>query len=143
MIKQLLIAGITLLIAATAQAESVREASVPDAVKNTFTSLHPNTHRYRWETEDGNYDVGFEDGETRGSLVIAPGGKLLETGIEIPASALPQAAVDYLVKTTSGSSVKVAGKIVDNTGRTTYEAEAKEVTCIFDDKGKFLRTEED
>jgi hypothetical protein len=50
--------------AITANAQKMKEADVPPAVKATFTKAYPNTKAGSWEKENGNYEAEFDLNKT-------------------------------------------------------------------------------
>ena len=127
------------IVAATfsANAQKVKEAEVPSAVKAKQTSLYPNAKVERWEKEDGNFEAEFDNGKVESSTLFDASGKLLETETEIAVSAFPAGVSEYVTKNYAGQKIKEASKI-DANGTITYEAEVKEGDLIFDSNGKFL-----
>ena len=129
------------IVAATfsANAQKVKEAEVPSAVKAKQTSLYPNAKVEGWGKEDGNYEAEFDNGKVETSTLFDASGNLLETETEISASTFPNGVADYVSKNYPGQKIKEASKIVDAKNVTTFEAEVKEGDLIFDDKGNFIK----
>jgi len=126
-----------------ANAQKVSDKEVPAAVKSALQKSHPNAKGLKWEKEKGNYEAGFEVGETDYSVLIDASGKILETEVEIKIDELPANAKAYVAKHYAGQKIKEAAKITDSKGVVTYEAEVKGKDLIFDNTGKFLKEVKD
>lgn len=130
-----------------AEAQEMKSADVPVAVKSAFEKLYPNVNDVDWEKEDANYEAGFEVNKNETSVVFDANGNLLETEVEIKTSELPQGVTDYVTKNHAGAKITEAAKITDADGTVTYEAEVGKSDLIFDANGKFIKevkeTEED
>lgn len=120
-------------------AQKISEDKVPAAVKAKFKSLYPAAKEVKWEMEKADYEAGFEVGKTETSVVIDAQGNLKETETEIAVSALPKAATEYIAKNHAGANIAEAAKIVDASGKVTYEAEVNKKDIVFDEKGNFLK----
>jgi hypothetical protein len=134
------------LSAGAMQAQKLKEADVPAAVKESFKKEFPDAKAKEWEKEDGNYEAEFDMNKTETSAVFSAGGKLLETEQEMAVNTLPKSIADYVSKNHAGYKISEASKITEaGTGKISYEAEIKkgkeEWDLIFDDKGDFLRKE--
>ncbi len=126
-----------------ANAQKVSDKEVPAAVKSALQKSHPKAKDLKWEKEKGNYEAGFEVGETDYSVLIDASGKILETEVEIKIDELPANAKAYVAKHYAGQKIKEAAKITDSKGVVTYEAEVKGKDLIFDNTGKFLKEVKD
>lgn len=135
----------TLMIAALctttlfATAQKLSEDKVPAPVKAKFKTLYPAMKEVKWEMEKADYEAGFEVNKTETSVVIDAQGNLKETETEIAVSALPKAAADYIAKNHPGAKIAEAAKIVDASGKVTYEAEVNKKDLVFNEKGNFLK----
>ena len=110
-------------IAITANAQKMKEADVPAAVKGAFTKAYPNTKAGGWEKENGNFEAAFELNKVEMSVLIDPSGNITETESEIKVSELSKTITDYCAKNYPGKKIAEASKIVDAKGVATYEAE--------------------
>lgn len=126
-----------------ANAQKVSDKEVPAAVRSALQKSHPNAKGLKWEKEKGNYEAGFEVGETDYSVLIDASGKILETEVEIKIDELPANAKAYVAKHYAEQKIKEAAKITDSKGVVTYEAEVKGKDLIFDNTGKFLKEVKD
>lgn len=125
-------------IAISANAQEVKEKDVPPVIKDAFMKAHPNAKVDKWEKEGNNYEVEFTDNKTESSVDLGPNGQILETESEITVAQLPKAVSDYCTKNMPGKKIKEASKIVDASGKISYEAEVDEADYIFDSNGTFL-----
>lgn len=126
-------------LGATAQAQKVKEANVPAAVKEAFTKMYPSANHVEWEMEGTNYEAEFDNNKTETSVEFTSTGNLVFTEVEIQTSELPAAALTYLNTNCAGKKVKEATKITDAAGVMTYEAEVDGADYIFDTNGQFLK----
>jgi hypothetical protein len=127
---------------AVASAQKLPASKVPSAVKTAFAKQYPST-AVKWEKENGAYEAGFKQAGHEMSVNYSAKGEVLETETEIPISALPATAQEYLKKNYPGQKLKGAAKIVKSDGSATYEAEFKGTDVLFDEQGKFLKKEKD
>jgi len=124
-----------------ANAQTVKEAAVPSAVKDALKKAYPTAKVEKWEKEDANYEAEIKVGKVESSLLYDAAGKLLETEVEISVSELPKAVTEYINKNMPGKKTKEASKITDVNGKVSYEAEVDEADYMFDDQGNFLKKE--
>lgn len=124
-------------------AQKLKDADVPAAVKESVKKNYPTAKVEKWEKEDANYEAELEMNKTEMSVLLDASGKVLETEVEIKTSELPQAITDYITKNMKDKKIKEASKITDASGKVTYEAEVNDVDYIFDDAGKLLKKEQD
>jgi hypothetical protein len=118
--------------------------SVPKAVKAAFAQKYPNVKGVNWEKEKGNYEANW-GGKSHedSSALFAPSGQFIEIAKAIPASQLPASALDYVKTHYKGSSIKEAALITDAKGKISYEAEVNDKDVVFDEHGKFIKTEKE
>lgn len=124
-------------------AQKIKEADVPAAVKDGFKKSFPNAKANDWEKEDANFEVEFDHNKVETSALFDATGKLLETEVEIGASTLPGAIVEYCNKNMAGKKIKEASKITKADGTVMYEAEVEGADYLFDSNGKFVKKEVD
>jgi hypothetical protein len=112
--------------------------AVPTSVKQGFTRQYPGLTP-RWEKEDGNYEASFHRNGRSMSVVMSPGGTILETETDIKVSELPTEALFYLKTHYKGHTIKEASKIEKRGGEINYEAMVKGSDVMFNVNGKYLR----
>lgn len=130
-------------ISITANAQKMKEADVPAAVKTAFTKQYPAVKDAKWELENGKYEAGFDLNKVETSLLIDATGNIIETESEIKVSELSKTITDYCAKNYAGKAIKEASKIVDSKGVVTYEAEINKVDVLFTADGKFIKESKD
>ena len=140
--KKILVAGL-LLASVSVSAQKIDASKVPAAVRATFGKNFAGVKDAKWEKENGNYEANFQQNGNKMSAAFDQGGTWLETENAIEISALPAAATAYLAKTYKGEKVKEAAKLKMAIGETHYEAEVKGTDVIFDENGKFIKTQKD
>lgn len=133
--KKVMLMAVIGFTVSCANAQKLKEADVPAAVKEGFKKQYPNAKVEGWEKEGANYEAEFDLNKTETSVVFDASGKLLETETEIAESALPKAVLDQISKTMPGKKVKEAAKIVDASGKVKYEAEIEKKDYLFEENG--------
>ena len=123
----------------TANAQKMKEADVPAAVKGAFTKAYPNTKAGSWVKENGNFEAEFDFNKAEMSVLIDPSGNITETESEIKMSELPKAVTDYCAKNFAGKKITEVSKIVDAKGVVTFEAEINKMDEIFSADGTFIK----
>lgn len=124
-----------------AYAQRVKDANVPQAVKDALQKMYPNAKVSEWEMEDGNYEAEFDNNKVETSVVFTPAGLHVMTEVEIPATQLPQGVHDYVKTNLGGKKITEACKMTSAAGVVTYEAEVGGKDYIFDANGNYLSTE--
>lgn len=139
--KNLVILLAAVMTVSCTNTQKLKDKDVPEVVKSALQKAYPAAKEIKWEKENGNFEAGFELGETEAdySLVIDNSGNILETEIEIKAEELLAKVRDYVAKNYAGQKIKEAAKITDSKGVVTYEAELKDKDLIFDSNGNFIR----
>jgi hypothetical protein len=134
----LLTASLTLLIAMATTAQKMKSADVPEAVKNALLKRYPSATNVTWEKEKGNFEANW-GGKSKedNSVVFTPDGTFVERVLAIPIADLPIGVVTYVKAHYPGSKITEAGKIIDASGKISYEAEVKGKDLIFDQEGNF------
>jgi len=143
----------TVIITVNINAQNLKEADVPAAVKESFKNHYPSVKKADWEKENGNYEAEFsrkhvysENGKTKKenietSVLYDATGKLIQTEVEISISQLPKAVSEYVAKNLNGKKISEAAKITDAAGLVSFEAEIGEADYIFDANGNFIKKE--
>lgn len=129
----------SMLIVSCANAQKIKEAEVPTAVKEGFKKHFASVKAEGWEKEGANFEAEFDLNKVETSALFDPNGNLLETESEIAVAALPNTVTEYLVKNYKGEKVKEAAKITEANGKVKYEAEIKGKDILFDESGNLLK----
>ena len=139
--KQILVV-IAVALALQAQAQDVKSANVPAAVKQAFAKQFPSAKATKWEKEDANYEAEFRLGKAETSAVFAPDGAYLEMEQEMKINTLPALAQAYIKNTYGGYEIEEAAKITKADGTVLYEAEMEKgkesFDAMFDAEGRFV-----
>lgn len=152
--KNLIIIIFLILGIGSANAQKLKEADVPTAVKESFKKNYPDAKVQKWEKENGNYEAEYEtvrvpmDGKGKKTeieycVVMDATGNVIETEMEIEVSALPKAVTDYVNKNMPGKKIKEASQITTAEGLNNYEVEIDGTDYIFDADGKLIKKEDD
>ncbi len=115
---------------------------VPAEVKTAISKKYPEASKVTWEKEKGNYEAnwGGKSGEEN-SVQFTPTGIFIEMVKAIPVTQLPSPILSYVKEHYKGAKITEAGRITNDTGKITYEAEVNGKDIIFDEKGIFLKVE--
>lgn len=136
--KKLLFICIAAAFTSCADAQKLKEADVPAAVKTTFEKQYPGA-KAEWEKEGTNYEAEFDYNKEEMSVVIDAAGNIIETEVVIDKGKLPAAVLTYVQSHYAGKDIKEAAKITDAKGTVTYEAEIKGMDLLFDSTGTFIK----
>lgn len=136
--KLLVVTGVLIVFAITANAQKIDAAKVPASVKEAFNKLYPSTTP-KWEKEDGKYEASFKMSGNDASATFASDGKLEESELGMKTTDLPASILTYIGEHYKGKKIKEAAKITLANGTVQYEAEVDGKDLIFDAAGKFLK----
>jgi hypothetical protein len=128
-------------VAFTVNAQKLKPAQVPAAVKSAFEKKYAGAKEVKWEKEGAtDYEVNFELNKQEMSAVFTPSGAFEESEVEVKANQIPAAATGYLASHYKGKKVKEYAKITKANGEVNYEAEVSGVgDVLFDSNGKFIK----
>ena len=135
----LCILGIMTVSISAGFAQKIKDADVPQVVKNSFTKSFPG-QTAKWEKEKENFEAGFKSGGRNMSATFQPNGNFIESETDIKELELPPAALNYIKDNYKGKKIKESAKITSAAGVVTFEAEIDGKDIIFDSNGKFLKT---
>lgn len=136
--KILLAVTVFIVVAVIAQ-----KSDAPIAAKTAFAKAYPNASKVKWEKEDGNYEVSFDDKGNEMSVIYNTKGVLQESEYELKVSELPAAVASYMKEHYKGITVKGAAKITKSDGSINYEAAIKGKDVLFDANGRFIKEAKD
>ncbi len=144
--KTLLVLLATTFSIGFAQAQKMKEAEVPAAIKEGLKKEFPDAKAKEWAKEGDTYEAEFIWKKAETSATFSTAGKLMETETEIKIEELPKAVYEYVQKNHADHKITEASKIVEaGTGKVSFEAEIskgkEEMDLIFDDKGNYLKKE--
>ncbi|MBW3127153.1 PepSY-like domain-containing protein [Hymenobacter profundi] len=121
--KKTLFSALLTVLAWGAQAQMLKPAQVPAAVRATFKAKFPLVKTNSWEKEGDKYEAGFKQNGVTMSAIITPTGALVETESDISPAKLPAAVRARLARDYKAYQVTEAAVLVSASGATTYEAE--------------------
>jgi len=124
-------------------ANSEEKIAVPEPVKAKFASMYPKAENAKWEMEDGNYEVTFNEEKIETSVIMSVDGNIVQTEKDIDVALLPQPIHDYVMTQLGGKKISSVAKIMNSTGVVSYEAEIGETDYLFDAMGQFTGKEEE
>lgn len=136
--NKFLLLGTLLFFAFQLEAQSLKEKEIPTSVTSKVSSLYPQASKMTWEQVDGLYEAEFVSNQVETTLLLSSDGRLLLTETAMDPSALPGKIKEYVASHHLSSAISEASKIVDVTGRVTYEVEADDLEYVFDAKGQFV-----
>ncbi|MDF2453132.1 MAG: hypothetical protein K0S26_2636 [Bacteroidota bacterium] len=126
-----------------ANAQISIETKIPSKVREAFTKRYPDVKNEKWAKEGGNYEAEFVVNKTESSAIYDSDGNFIESVVELKASELPKAVIDYVATNLNGKKIKEAGKITDAAGKISYKAEVGREDYIFDSDCSFVRKDDE
>lgn len=141
--KKLILIASSLCMINTAKAQDLKEAQVPELVKQSFSKVYPNIKVDAWEKEAANYEAEFHLNKVESSALFSEHGNFIELEQEIVLTDLPKAAIDYCHLNYKKYKLNEAAIITDVYKKATYEIELKKgkekFDLLFDEKGNFIK----
>lgn len=130
-----------------ANAQKLKSAEVPDAVKASFKQKFDKAKDVKWSKEnEKEYEAEFEVGEKEQSATFDSSGKWLGTETEIEKSDLPAPVKSALNKEFAGFTIEEAEKGESPENPSFYEVELKNGKIKYEvqlsNEGKVLKKEE-
>lgn len=141
--NKLILISAVLFCTLRTEAQSIKERDVPPAVMTSFSALHPNASKVKWENEDGMYEGSFLTDKKETSLLFSRDGVLVQTENEIALAELPAGIVEYVSKQHPGATIEEASKLTDIYGVVNYEVEVADVDFLFSSTGQFISQEKE
>lgn len=141
--NKLILISAVLFCTLRAEAQSIKERDVPPAVMTSFSALHPNASKVKWENEDGMYEGSFLTDKKETSLLFSRDGILVQTENEITLVDLPAGVVDYVSKQYPSAKIEEATKVTDIYGIVNYEVEVADIDLLFSNTGQFISQEKE
>lgn len=138
--NEILLICLSISLTITAQGQSLKASQVSQEAKAALAKKYPQANHVKWEKENGNFEAnwGGASGEDN-SIQFSPSGNFVGMELAIKVNELPSSILGYVKTHYPGYAIKVAGKITDDQGKLTFEAEVKGKDLIFDSQGKYLR----
>lgn len=124
-------------------AQRLTYSKAPDAVRIAFSKQFPGINDPRWEVEGDDYEAHFRHDGQVVSALFDKSGTWKETERKISIKSLPADAKLYIEKNYSGRNARTAAVIKLPGGATNYIAHINYSDLVFDNNGKYLRTEKD
>ena len=137
--KKILLA-VSLFVSATTIAQKSQSTQ---QAKAAFAKAYPSVTNAKWEKENGNYEVSFEQNGIKKSVIYNAQGSLQESEVELKVSDLPAPISNYMTEHYKNIVVKSAAKITKADGSINYEAAIKGKDVLFDANGKFIKEAKD
>ena len=113
---------------------------VPLAVTAAFKKAQPSVKDVDWSKDGNDFEASYEVNKKNMSLTYSILGNLVETEVQIVASALPAPVMVQVKKNYKEDEVKEASKITTANGTITYEAQVKGMDLLFDDTGNYIKS---
>jgi len=137
--------AITFSIASPAQKEK-KSTAIPSVVKEAFLKEFPN-QKAKWTVEKEGFEAEFTQKGNEVAAVYDNMGHRREFETEIIKDKLPSDVLPYMKKHYPTSKIKEAARITDDKNNVIYEVEiskeGKSFDLLFDEKGQFLKIEQD
>ena len=135
--KKSILVTLSLVVVSFSFAQKGHKTEIPAPVKTAFAKQFPQAKGVKWEKEDGNFEAEFDLNKVEQSAVFDAQGNLVETEMEIKASDVPKAAMDYAKTHYPGKKIKEMARITDAKGVVSYELEIDGKDLMFDKAGNF------
>ena len=141
-----MLAGIIGLISGLVNAQNLKEAEVPRAVKATFAKSFPKAKEVKWTKESATeFEAEFEVGEQKQAANFDQNGKWLVTETVIKNSELPQPVQATIAKEFAGYKIEEAEKAESSDTGAFYEVELEKGEMKYEvrlsPEGKVLKKE--
>lgn len=120
--KNLKIAAILLLTAASANAQDLMTSQVPTDLNTSFQKAYPNATDVEWEMEGENYKVEFDMGKMDNEIWYSKDGNTIKTEMEITENDLPAAAKNTAQSKYPDYKIDEV-EMTEENGKKTYEVE--------------------
>jgi len=135
------------LVYGFANAQQIKEAEVPDAVKKSFAQKFKNAKEVKWSKENSTeFEAEFKVGKQEQSSNFDNSGKWLVTETEIKTSELPEAVQTAISKEFAGYKIEEAENAETSDRGNFYEVELKNGKVKYEVQisgdGKVLKKEE-
>jgi hypothetical protein len=136
----LLFAISVLFMQVKAQEQKIVAKDVPGAVTAAFYKSNPTIKDVDWSKKGLNYIGAYEVDKVGNSSTYNVSGILIESQMEIVATALPTPAMDYVKLNYKENEVKKAFKVTDAKEVVTYKAQVKGMDLTFNLEGTFINS---
>lgn len=130
--KHVILIGIGLFTLGCSNAQKSSKETVPQSVKDAFAKKYPSAKVLDWEKEVNGFEAEFKLNKVEMSANFSHDGTFQEEEKEIQTAALPTVITEYCSKSFPGYKLSEAAKIIDATGKLTYEAELSKGKMHFD-----------
>ncbi|PZF74381.1 PepSY-like domain-containing protein [Taibaiella soli] len=121
--------------------KEITATELPDVVLN-YVKEHAGKPEGASKVTKADGTVLYEVETDEAELLLDASGNLLETEVEIPASALPADAATY-IKDHYKTAAKDISKTTKSNGDIRYEVEVKNAELLFDANGQFIKATQD
>ena len=122
----------------TLQAQNIKPAEVPSVVLDQFNFIYPFASRTSWKTENDHFRADFKNDKRKTTAVFQSKGALYKTMTEVNVSALPQPAIDFLMKNDPEAKIEDVRIIEDKQGVITFQAVHDKTKYVFDWAGHYV-----
>ena len=141
--KGILAMCLLLFLCGGASVKAQNNKEIPAKISDQIKSLYPGAQNVNWEMEDSLYEASFVSKQVETTLQWSMDGRLLYTETVVASAKLPGKIKKYLTQHTITAGISEASRIVDMTGKVTYEVEAGNIEYLFDANGQWLSQEKD
>lgn len=122
--KNIIVAFVLILAAATTQAQDIPAEQVPVAVLTGFQKQFKNSADVKWEKKKDQYEASFRIDSTKHKAKIDATGKILRHKVDIKHKDLPAAVQKQIAAKYAGFKAKDPEKVEEG-GKITYKVELK------------------
>ena len=141
--KLLLMSACAVLFCFSVNAQKMNAAKVPAVVKASFAKQFPTAADVKWEKEGKTYEVALKYNGQNITVSLDGKGTIVETEFGIKSIDLPAPALKYVSDNFKGKPILSADKITAGS-KITYEVVVqKGKALMFDEKGTYIKKEND
>jgi len=129
--KTTLIFSLFAMVTSTVMGQKLPSTEIPSSIATVFAKSHPRAKNVKWNKENANFEVSFEEQKAEMSVVYSADGSEIEIETEIEWSQLPEPVRQILKKDYLDHELKEYAKIVSGK-EVTYEVEVSKKKQSFD-----------
>lgn len=146
--KKILFASAAILFSATAIAQNLKSAEVPEAVRTAFSKKFPTAKNVKWSKEnEAEFEAEFKNGTNEQSANFNANGLWLVTETEIKTSKLPATIHAAIKKEFEGFKLEEAEQVESAEKGSLYEVKLEKgettVSVEFAPDGKIISKKEE
>jgi hypothetical protein len=128
---------------ATAFSQAVKSGDVPENVRAELKTIRPDAKNISWVHFEDGYRASYTVKKVKESVLIDAEAVWLDTRTDIPVSALPDSVMIYMHMKFPDIKPEKFMKVVPISDLVFYYVQTGNTFYIFDEKGIYMRTDEE